>query len=52
MEALAAAFRSLPLPVVGRIEDGALWLDLRGLDEAGRLLDQLERLDGLKLPGA
>ena len=49
VEALAAAFRALPLPVVGRIEDGALWLDLRGLDTAERLLDQL---DGLELPGA
>ena len=44
VEALAAAFRALPLPVIGRIEDGALWLDLRGLDEAGRLLDQIDRL--------
>ncbi len=45
VEALAAAFRALALPVVGRIEDGALWFDLRGLDDAGRLLDQLDRLD-------
>ena len=45
VEALAAAFRGLPLPVIGRIEDGALWLDLRGLDEAGRLLAQLDALD-------
>jgi L-seryl-tRNA(Ser) seleniumtransferase len=34
--ALAAAFRALPVPVVGRIADGALVLDLRCLeDEAG-----------------
>ncbi|MDD5034266.1 MAG: L-seryl-tRNA(Sec) selenium transferase [Methylococcaceae bacterium] len=33
---LAEAFRNLPIPVIGRIEDGALKFDLRGLeDEAG-----------------
>ena len=36
LEALAAAFRALPRPVIGRIEDGAFWLDCRCLeDEAG-----------------
>ncbi len=52
VEALAAAFRSLPLAVVGRIEDGALWLDLRGLDDAGRLLDQLHQLELAPQPRA
>ena len=38
LEALAAAFRSLPIPVIGRIKDGALIFDLRCLDdEAGFL---------------
>ena len=36
LEALAPAFRSLPMPVIGHIKDGALIFDLRCLDdEAG-----------------
>jgi L-seryl-tRNA(Ser) seleniumtransferase len=36
VDKLAASFRALPVPVIGRVEDGALKLDLRCLeDEAG-----------------
>jgi len=51
LERLAAALRALPQPVIGRIADGALRLDLRCLDEADEvsLLASLARLnlDGL-----
>ena len=40
LETLAAAFRALPVPVIGRIERQALMLDLRCLeDEAGLAAD-------------
>jgi L-seryl-tRNA(Ser) seleniumtransferase len=44
---MAAAFRALPIPVIGRIEDQALIFDLRCLeDEAGfvRNLAALKRV--------
>ena len=41
LEALAAALRSLPLPVIGRVADGALLLDLRCLDDEAGLLAAL-----------
>jgi L-seryl-tRNA(Ser) seleniumtransferase len=36
LERLAAAFRALPCPVIGRIEDGMLILDLRCLNDEAR----------------
>ena len=42
LEALALALRSLPLPVIGRIADGALLLDLRCLDDEAGLLAALQ----------
>jgi len=45
VERLASAFRALPVPVIGRIQEGMLIFDLRTLDEAGPLLEQLDRLE-------
>jgi L-seryl-tRNA(Ser) seleniumtransferase len=44
LEALAAAFRSLPVPVIGRIRDGALFFDLRCLDNEEGFRGQLGQL--------
>jgi len=41
LEALAAQWRTLPQPVIGRISDGRLWLDLRCLDDESRFLNRL-----------
>jgi L-seryl-tRNA(Ser) seleniumtransferase len=44
LESLAAALRALPLPVLGRIADGKLLLDLRCLEDAAPFVAQLPRL--------
>ncbi|GAA3905811.1 L-seryl-tRNA(Sec) selenium transferase [Halomonas cibimaris] len=41
LAALADSLRGLPIPVVGRIEAGALWLDLRQLDDEAAFIAQL-----------
>ncbi|MGB1879494.1 MAG: L-seryl-tRNA(Sec) selenium transferase, partial [Gammaproteobacteria bacterium] len=46
LERLAARLRDLPVPVVGRIHDDRLWLDLRCLDEEGAFSEQLALLRG------
>ena len=45
LDALAAAFRRLPVPVIGHIEKGALVFDLRCLDAETLFVEQLARLD-------
>ncbi|MFT7048804.1 MAG: L-seryl-tRNA(Ser) seleniumtransferase [Halioglobus sp.] len=44
---LGAAFRELPLPVIGRMSNGALIFDLRTLEEDAQFLEQLPRLGTL-----
>ena len=42
LQQLTSAFREMSVPVVGRLNDGALLFDLRTLDECALLIDQLE----------
>ena len=44
LKALAAALRALPSPVIGRVHDGTLTLDLRCLDDEPGFIAQLDRL--------
>ena len=41
---LAAGLRALPMPVIGRVHDGKLLLDLRCLQDSNLLLDALREL--------
>ena len=41
LEALSARWRALPTPVIGRIGDGRMWLDLRCLEDEGRFLEMM-----------
>lgn len=44
-DALHAALRRLPTPVVGRVNRGAVWLDMRGAEPLEALLASLAALD-------
>ena len=44
LERLAAAFRNLPLPVIGRLQEGTLILDFRCLEDEAAFLAQLSAL--------
>ncbi len=45
LKRLAAAFRALPVPVIGRVQNDAFLLDLRCLEDEAGFLDQLSHLD-------
>ncbi len=42
--AISAALRKLPVPVIGRVKDGAVWLDLRALEHETEFLEQLTQI--------
>jgi L-seryl-tRNA(Ser) seleniumtransferase len=44
LNALATAFRKLPIPVIGHIEDGALIFDMRCMDDEAGFIAQLPKL--------
>lgn len=47
---IAWALRQLPIPVIGRIEDGWVKLDLRGLDDEPAFLSSIDALAETTLP--
>ena len=42
---IAAAFRELPVPVIGRVNEGAFLMDLRCLDDEAGFVAQLDKLE-------
>ncbi len=42
---IAAAFRALPVPVIGRVREGAFIIDLRCLEHEQEFVEQLKHLD-------
>jgi L-seryl-tRNA(Ser) seleniumtransferase len=46
VHALEVALRQLPIPVIGRVNDGAIWLDLRTMENESGFAAQLAMLSG------
>ena len=44
LKALARAFRNLPIPVIGRVFENALWLDLRCLEDQQHFIKNIQKL--------
>ncbi len=44
LKRLTGALRALPVPVIGRVHEDALWLDLRCLDDEAEFINQLSSL--------
>ena len=45
LKRIAAGFRALPIPVIGRIQDGSFLMDVRCLDEEAGFISQLTKLN-------
>ncbi|HDR2160965.1 TPA: L-seryl-tRNA(Sec) selenium transferase [Enterobacter cancerogenus] len=43
LEALSSRLRALPVPVIGRIYDGRMWLDLRCLEDEAQFLEMMSK---------
>ncbi|XPE40368.1 hypothetical protein ACNKHK_23270 [Shigella flexneri] len=41
LKALAARWRALPVPIIGRIYDGRMWLDRRCLEDQNRFMEMM-----------
>jgi len=48
LKQLAAAFRALPVPVIGRIQDDTFFLDVRCLEDVDGFVGQLGKLNAVK----
>ena len=47
LDRLSEALRALPLPVIGRVQDDRLWLDVRCLEADADFVGQLPQLQNL-----